>query len=110
MTLLRRLLCQEVKDIMMRHFDELEPYIPTATQIIEKVPENILSCLKRLTEIYEYSPTEASYELYAEACECYDTFQDFLNTMNQTINPDFEKTTVGQIWVQADNWHHKVQK
>jgi hypothetical protein len=110
MALLHQILCQEIKDIMMRHYEELALYIPAGTQIIAITPENILICLERLAEICQYSSTETSYELYTEACEYYDTFQDFLNTMNQTMSPDFEKTTVGQIWVQADNWRQREQK
>ena len=102
---LRATLCQDVKDIMTQHLIELEPYMANQFQNAEEAPEQIINCLACLCEICQYTYTETTYEQYIEVCNCRDTIQEFLDHMNQPTNSDFKETTIGQIWIQANDWH-----
>jgi hypothetical protein len=110
MTLLRTVLSQEIRAIMMKHLDELVPYIPAGIQAIQKAPESVLGCVERLLTICEVSPEEASYDLYTEASECYEAFEDFLKSMNQMIDSDFKDMAIGEIWAQANQWRQQALK
>jgi hypothetical protein len=98
------ILLQEIRLIIVEHIEELKQYIPAELQVEGTIPENVVLCLRRLSEIQAFPPDSASYELYAEACECRQKLRDFLQRMNQSIDGDFAQTHIGQICVQTDLW------
>jgi hypothetical protein len=110
MVSLRPVLCQEIRDVMARHLAELESYLPSAAQAVDKIPENLLSCVERLSTICQSAPDEAAPEVYAEACDCYDAFQSFLGSMHQTVDADFKDSLLGEIWVRASQWRQQASR
>jgi hypothetical protein len=104
MTLLHSTLYQEIKEIVIKHLNELGRYIPVPMQLDNRTPEDIVICLERLSEICQCSPNKASYEAYIDACTCNDTLEAFLDSMNQAKDATFEETNIGQIWLRVSKW------
>ena len=104
MTLLRSILSQEIKKIVIKHLNELSRYIPAPTHLDDSAPAHIVICLERLSEICQCSPNETSYEIYVEACACHDQLEVFLDSMSHVRDRAFEETNIGQIWLRECLW------
>ncbi|MEO8610149.1 MAG: hypothetical protein ABI690_19805 [Chloroflexota bacterium] len=104
MTLSRSTLCQEITEIVIKHLNELSQYSPVPMHPDDTIPEDIVICLERLSEICQYSPNKTSYEIYVEACARHDELENFLDSMNHVRDCSFEETHIGQIWLRVCLW------
>jgi len=97
-------LCEEISQIITNHINDLGRYFPMSELSPEQVPDNILACAERLSDICLTSPRTATYETYCDACECYEVLKTFLGTMNQPIDIQFQDTTIGRVFLRASTW------
>jgi hypothetical protein len=110
MTLLSSTLYQEIQDIIVKHITELKHYIPINATCEWTIPDTLLMCVERLSQISLSAPTLANYDLYAEACDRYNDLKCFLMNMNCANQPDFSESIIGQIWDQTANWLQTAEK
>jgi hypothetical protein len=110
MSSIRSSLFEEIRDIVVTHLEELAKYIPGVKSLEDRTPEQILLCLERLSEICSYQSEDIQYERYLEVCDCQNTVQNFLKTMNQTLDGDFKETSIGQILTRATVWEQRAAK
>jgi len=110
MSSIRATLNDEVRTIILQHLGDLGQYLPSAKEIDEQIPETVLSCLERLTQICQYSPESAPPDLYREACNNLGELEAFLKSMNQFTNREFRETAVGQVWAEANHWHRSASQ
>ena len=104
MATIRTTLQDEIRDVIYKHLEELGEYIPSARDMASVRFERVVACVERLAEICEYPAESASIELYGEACSYRHRLEAFLKSMNQCMDSDLERTSIGQIWVQSQMW------
>jgi hypothetical protein len=104
MATIRTSLQDEVKDVIYRHLDELGEYIPQARITSSVQCERVIACVERLAEICAQRADSATIDLYGEACSCRHRLEAFLRSMNQCLDGNFERTSIGQVWVESQVW------
>ncbi len=100
---LSRTLQHELSQIIHKHLRELSGYA-TISDGDAAPPGDILLCLQRLDEICRHTAPERARKLVSEARECQFRVENFLELMNQRLDPVFRETEIGQILERSRRW------
>jgi hypothetical protein len=108
MATIRTTLQDEIRDVIDRHLDELDEFIPSTREPGSARCEQVVSWIEQLADICQSNAETASIELYGKACSCRHSIEMFLKSMNQCMDSNFRRTSIGQIWVQSQIWCQRV--
>ncbi len=100
-------LAEEITQIITNYIMDFgDALMPEDDQV-----QRIVLCAERLNEICNHDPETVSYELYRNACDCHETLQNFLLSVNQRINDrEFKQSALGILFVQAGRWRQDAHQ
>ncbi len=101
---LRTALRSEVQKIIHNHINCLSAYaVLVETEAADETNE-IIQQLESLAQICGYSPESCTLATYEEAIQSLVTLDEFLRVTNQQKDSAFYRTSIGQIYTQAERW------
>ena len=103
-------LCEEIRELASKHVQEIGRYISIKMQIEDASINRLAACLESISQFCCYPPELVSYDLYMRACDYYDEFVQFLQSMNQSIDADFKESLLGRLWTQVTNWRQAAAR